>query len=332
MPTDLILLLTVQTLVAAVFHWIPRWGGGRFHFSVAVDPAFPTSDEGRQIVASYRARVWTHWALSLVLVTALYRWGLQVAVIGLLWLPVGVEIAFVRAQRRVRPHGAPPSSLRTADLAPRPALPGGWLCQSGPFLILAAVAWAVWRGRPSIDALQAHATRTFHPPPFGGAIGFVIGAAVVCGLLLALANGIRTLARHPTPAGRRSTLLTLLATEYLLAAMTAAIFGPVSIARGEQDLRFMPFVLLGLVLAFLGVVVRLSAAAAVDAARADPGGDERWKWGLFYRNADDEALFVPKRVGIGYTLNFARPGAWVLSGALLLFLVASMLLPVLLRR
>ena len=199
-------------------------------------------------------------------------------------------------------------------------------------LILAAVAWAVWRGRPSIDALQAHATRTFHPPPFGGAIGFVIGGVLVCGLLLVLASGIRTRARHPSPAGRRSTLLTLLAVQYLIAAMTAAIFVPVSIARGEQDLRPMPFVLLGLVLAFLAVVVRLTAAAAVDAARADPGGEEKWKWGLFYRNADDEALFVPKRVGVGYTLNFARPGAWILSAALLLFLVASMLLPVLLRR
>ena len=332
MPFDLIVLIAAQTLVAALFHWIPRWGGGRFHFSVAVDPAFPASDEGRQTLASYRARVWTHWAISLVLVTALFRWGAQIAIIGLAWLPIGAEIAFVRAQRRVRPHGAPPSSLRTADLAARPALPGGWLGQAGPFLILAAVAWAVWRGRPSIDALQAHATRTFHPPPFGGAIGFVIGGVLVCGLLLVLASGIRTRARHPSPAGRRSTLLTLLAVQYLIAAMTAAIFVPVSIARGEQDLRPMPFVLLGLVLAFLAVVVRLTAAAAVDAARADPGGEERWKWGLFYRNADDEALFVPKRVGVGYTLNFARPGAWILSAALLLFLVASMLLPVLLRR
>jgi hypothetical protein len=318
--------------VAAVFHWIPRWGGGRFHFSVAVDPAFPTSDEGRQIVASYRARVWTHWALSLVLVTALYRWGLQVAVIGLLWLPIGAEIAFVRAQRRVAP--ARRAAVFIADGGPGPT-------SRPPRRLALPVRSLPDPGRRRLGGL---ARPSVHRRPAGARHAHVPSSPVRRGdrirhrrrgrlrPLLALANGIRTSARHPTPAGRRSTLLTLLATEYLLAAMTAAIFVPVSIARGERDLRFMPFVLLGLVLAFLAVVVRLSAAAAVDAARADPGGEERWKWGLFYRNADDEALFVPKRVGIGYTLNFARPGAWVLSGALLLFLVASMLLPVLLRR
>ena len=172
---------------------------------MAVDPAFPTSDGGREILASYRTRVWTHWTLSLVLVTVLFQWGAQLTIIGLPWLAIGAEIAFVRAQRHVRPHGAAPSSLRTADLAPRPALPGGWLGQSGPFLILTTVACAVWRGRPVIDALQAQATRTFRPPPFGAAMGFVAGAAVLCGLFLGLAYGIRTLARHPSAEARRST-------------------------------------------------------------------------------------------------------------------------------
>lgn len=38
-----------------------------------------------------------------------------------------------------------------------------------------------------------------------------------------------------------------------------------------------------------------------------------WRWGgLVYYAPEDPALFVPKRVGIGQTLNFARPAAWVL--------------------
>ena len=34
--------------------------------------------------------------------------------------------------------------------------------------------------------------------------------------------------------------------------------------------------------------------------------------GLFYYAPDDPAVFVPKRVGIGQTLNMARPGSWVI--------------------
>ena len=38
--------------------------------------------------------------------------------------------------------------------------------------------------------------------------------------------------------------------------------------------------------------------------------DERWKLGVFYVNPDDASVFLPKRFGIGWTLNFARPAAW----------------------
>ena len=40
--------------------------------------------------------------------------------------------------------------------------------------------------------------------------------------------------------------------------------------------------------------------------------DERWKLGAFYVNRDDPSIFVPKRFGIGWTMNLARPGSWAL--------------------
>jgi uncharacterized membrane protein len=46
---------------------------------------------------------------------------------------------------------------------------------------------------------------------------------------------------------------------------------------------------------------------------------------VFYVNPDDPALFVERRFGIGYTINFGHRGAWVIIGAL----VAIILLPVL---
>ncbi len=42
-----------------------------------------------------------------------------------------------------------------------------------------------------------------------------------------------------------------------------------------------------------------------------------WKWGLFYANADDARLWVPKYLGIGWTLNFAKPLALVFMSGIL---------------
>ena len=40
----------------------------------------------------------------------------------------------------------------------------------------------------------------------------------------------------------------------------------------------------------------------------DPTGDfNNYKWGFFYYNKDDSRVFVPKRAGIGYTLNYGKP-------------------------
>lgn len=37
---------------------------------------------------------------------------------------------------------------------------------------------------------------------------------------------------------------------------------------------------------------------------------EFWKWGIIYNNPNDQAIWVDKRVGIGWTLNFARKESW----------------------
>ena len=57
--------------------------------------------------------------------------------------------------------------------------------------------------------------------------------------------------------------------------------------------------------------------------------DRYWYGGFFYSNPDDPALFVEKRYGLGWTLNFGHPQArLVLIGLLVGTLVLS-ILPVL---
>lgn len=51
---------------------------------------------------------------------------------------------------------------------------------------------------------------------------------------------------------------------------------------------------------------------------ADRDDDAYWIGGLIYRNPDDPALWVPKRFGgVGWTVNVARPAAWVVTVALI---------------
>ena len=60
----------------------------------------------------------------------------------------------------------------------------------------------------------------------------------------------------------------------------------------------------------------LATLADADALGTRTAG---WRWGgLLYYAPDDPALAVPKRTGIGQTLNLARPAAWAFLGGLVL--------------
>lgn len=56
--------------------------------------------------------------------------------------------------------------------------------------------------------------------------------------------------------------------------------------------------------------------------------DEFWRGGIFYVNRDDPALFVPKRYGIGYTLNFGNRWSWVVMALILVLALAPIILSI----
>ncbi|MBP3040332.1 DUF1648 domain-containing protein [Bacillaceae bacterium Marseille-Q3522] len=59
---------------------------------------------------------------------------------------------------------------------------------------------------------------------------------------------------------------------------------------------------------------------------ADIDEDQYWKGGLFYFNKNDPSIFVEKRFGVGWTLNFAHPIGYILIlGPLILILIITFL-------
>ena len=51
-----------------------------------------------------------------------------------------------------------------------------------------------------------------------------------------------------------------------------------------------------------------------------------YKFGVFYFNKRDSRFMVPKASKLGYTINFAKPYAYIIIGAIVLAIVASILL------
>ncbi len=52
--------------------------------------------------------------------------------------------------------------------------------------------------------------------------------------------------------------------------------------------------------------------------------DSYWKGGIIYFNKNDPSIFVEKRFGVGWTLNFANPlGYIIVMGPLIIILLLA---------
>ena len=49
--------------------------------------------------------------------------------------------------------------------------------------------------------------------------------------------------------------------------------------------------------------------------------DEHWVLGIIYFNPNDASVFLPKRFGVGWTVNMAKPAAWAFFGGIILLSV-----------
>ncbi|NOZ77694.1 MAG: DUF1648 domain-containing protein [Acidobacteria bacterium] len=337
-------LLTVQApviievlVLAVLFFLMPGLTRPSLFFSVTIDPAFRQSQRGRSIVTRYRTVIVAGSALAV----AAALWIPGDARPAGMWLPIVVAlataiVAFLDARRRVLPHAAEPDSQREAELAPRHGrLPGGLRAQAGPFVILGgAAAWLSlhWQSIPArfpihwrLDGTpDGWATRS----PWGvfGVLGI---SALTCLVLLLVGWGVARWSRQVHASGpqgeaerrfRTMILLLLLVSEYMLAAISAWI--GISPLTGPTPPTRTANVILAVFIAAIVVIVVLLIRAGQGGARIDggAGGEERptgdrsedrfWKAGVFYVNPDDPAIFVEKRFGIGYTLNFGHRWVW----------------------
>lgn len=61
-----------------------------------------------------------------------------------------------------------------------------------------------------------------------------------------------------------------------------------------------------------GSRIKSNSNASADGTIMNRDDDVHWKLGIFYFNREDPSLFLEKRFGVGWTINFARPLAWII--------------------
>ncbi|MFZ0787811.1 MAG: DUF5808 domain-containing protein [Candidatus Acidiferrales bacterium] len=229
-------------------------------------------------------------------------------------------------------------SNTASALAPEPTpMPGGWPLQFSPFAILAVTAAYValnWSHIP--DRFPVHwaasgsangwSTRSplgvFGPLLFGAAVmGAVAASSYVA---LHYGRPVRgSAARSVAGDFAREMGVFLLSLEFFLAVIFA--FVGLLPLMGNHNPGIIPILVatVAMLAALIFAMARLAKHHAhVHAHAAESPTDtldsDHWKLGVFYANRDDSAIFVPKRFGIGYTLNFGHGAAWVIMALTLL--------------
>lgn len=347
-------------LTGIFFHFVPELTRHDLFFAVTVDQGYyRRSEDARRILRQFQAAAWIHTGVGLAIVFAgAATRQVFVPLFGILWQVTGITIAFLRARRQVMPHAVAQTPHREAPLARRRTSVAYWILQAVPFAILCACGIYLrenWERIPERFPIHwglngepnGWATRSF-----GGVYGLLMIGLVVCIFVGMISYGVVHWTRQirSTGAGaaaeirsRRIQVGSMLGVEYFL----AAVFGGGSLIPLRSHPGQAPSVgvfLLGtllFVIALYAVFLHtgqgganlMKAAGGTDVlpdARVvgDRTPDECWKAGMFYVNRGDPALLVEKRFGIGYTLNFGRPAAWVLTTFFVLFMAVIPLLAV----
>jgi uncharacterized membrane protein len=329
-------------IFSAIAHWFfPRLTRPDLYFAVTVAPEFRDSPEGRSILRRYRRGLIGASAVTLALLATLVLTpALPLAPSALLLQLVAYFTVFYRARRLVLPHAVAPTTIREASVGRRNRqIPGGWVAASGPFALLAASAgylgahWQQisprlilhWSAHGQPDRWAARSLGTVFLP-------VLVAAAILLALTLLL-YGIAHWLR-PIYAGglkgehesrfRRTASTVLLVMEYWIAVLFSWLairpLLPASLQRPPTAIA----TLAGLI-AVVGTAAlmwlgqggnRIPSPLRTDSDSTGPVGDRTedrfWKLGVFYFNRNDPSVMVERRFGIGYTVNFAHPVAWII--------------------
>ena len=123
-------------------------------------------------------------------------------------------------------------------------------------------------------------------------------------------------------------------TLYILSMTIILLFGYIHFVIFEV-VEFIPWIVFGFIPVPIIIVIVLVIYAGQSGNRIiqeekdneiiDRDDDQYWKLGSIYVNKEDPSLFVDKRFGVGLTLNFGNPKAWIALAVFFVFIVGILI-------
>jgi uncharacterized membrane protein len=285
-------------------------------FAVPVPADFRATQTARRSIAEYRALIVLAALMDVCALMFSPGRTLGAALVASPFVVLGASaIGFLRERRKLMPFAIQPSPVREATLSRSPdRVPWFIWLSAGPFVIMGGAALYLSSHWDSIPARFAvHWTMNGQPDAwsersFRGVYGPVLLGAEMCLFMVALALGDWYGARRSRI--RRPMLGTLVA----CAHMIAVLFAGVAIhAVVDIPVWLIICVPLAALLAILAVAVPKLRRYNEP---IDPTPNQSWKAGMAYYHPEDPALFVEKRAGLGYTINFGNRWSWLLMAGL----------------
>lgn len=349
--------LVMVTVVTAVTFILPALVRPTLPLGVSVPHDRVEMPVVRAAIRQYRRVVVAAWAVGVALTLVLFPSFPATASIVPLLLTLAIAMLgytlsrrpILRAKEEGRWYEDVPVRIRaeiTANSAPaRPPLV--WLTVA-VVILLVAIAVGVEAYPTIADPTPLHWNATgqadaYAPKSVWSVFGTVlIGLGVVallfaCSFLVRLAPLRAVVGDTPVESLRRTRLRHRLLTSLLgqLAVVVAVQIGWLAAAGwfapdGSETIMAGVIVLILLVLVVLVTfAVRYRHAVASWSApsrggRSDAPDDDRfWKGGLVYVNRDDPSVFVEKRFGVGWTVNFGSTGGKAFGIVLALVIVGG---------
>jgi uncharacterized membrane protein len=307
MDSATVISLLTCAFLGAIMLLLPHISPRRYFFGITLPPDFRHSETARRSLGRYHASVIAATAIGAAALLALpgrHVGGVLLAIVPCL----GGFAAFLRERAALRPH-AVSSAMSTEPVAGN-HLPAWTALSILPFVaLLGAAAYLRTRWDEIPERFPIHWDLAGHPNGWAdktvrGVYGPLIYGVGISVLLLMLALTMYYGSRRS--AIRKPVLGIMIAAIYLLAyTFTVVSLMPL--------MRIGPAALLVPVGVFT-VGVLAWAFRANQTSEGEETPDECWTMGSIYYNPRDPAIFVQKRIGMGYTLNFGNRTSWLLMG------------------
>lgn len=324
MNSAVVFSLLMLAFLGAIMLLLPHFSPRRFLFAITVPLGFRESGPGLAALRRYEWEVAAAILVTAAAAMALAQWSPEVAFVVAAMAPIaGGLAAFLRERSQVRRQAPRVADVREAELsAEGDHLPRWFLlaipafAAPGAFALYLRAHWDEIPARIPMRYGFNGPDRWADKSPQAVYAPLLFSTGLMLLLLLLMLAAFYGSRRTPQ---RGAILKLVLGALYLFALpFGGAGFNP--LFQIPPVWHFIPPLVL--VSAAIAWALRIASDPS-NSGEATP--DDCWYLGAIYYNPHDPAVFVQKRMGFGFTVNFGNRWAWIVLGGFVAGMMALVL-------